>query len=315
MRKFLILFLVLSVVFFYAVGALAVNTCDIAIDVRKDTGVRTQSGGYTKLTGTADSVKYVVFQPGSESLATIYSNDNGTTAMTNPVEWDVFDNDDQIKFYFRYSDYSTVDILVIDLLGGGFSQWIDGANANYQDVIIDERPGIMHHAMVWYSMYSSGQAAYANAYDGMIDTGVDLIGGTVMHDMLVEVLVATTASNIGLRVGGGSTGEGDHDLFLAEFDPEGAGLHLEGHTGARLQATFACLYYGAAFKHEVSDDGIGELTDGTEDTCLYWDGPVIPYIIEDTHCLTYSVSSMLEGTWPTVPGWGLIHWWFTQFRR
>lgn len=279
------------------------------ISVFRNTGHVTAAGGYTQIFG---DVQYIVFTAGSEALATIYTSDQFTSEIRNPVSTAHFNTADRIDFWTNGVD--NVDVLIIDN-AGGFCTWLNNASGNTRGAIIDERPGL-HHGMVHYTMSSSGALMNTTVNDGQIDTGIEFPGGTILHDMFLEVLVASRVSLLGLAVGGGSTGDGDTDLFLNDTNPEGAGRHLEGSDGMRFwTAAASCSNYGAAFMHSLGDDGVA-YQDGTEDACLYYGGVVYRYLIETAHCLTYSISSGIDGTLQTGtnPGWGFIHYWFTNFR-
>lgn len=263
------------------------------IDIYRDKGFRTSSGGFGD--AVTSGVQYIVFDAGTQDIATLYS-DAGTTSKTNLVSATTFGTDSGIDFY---CDATSVDIYVVDQTGG-YSLFLDGVTTSTAYASINEVPGIMHHGMIWYTVSCS--ATYPRDLDGGTgDTGIDIAAGTFIHGLCVEVLSETVSSDIFMAVGLGATNQG---LIQAAV--------TDRLTGATLGGQF--MYYS-----DQSEYFVGSLMDATYSSDAESGTAVVPkgkYMVLTDASLTYSFESADEVTSDTFDsaGYGFIHYFFTPAR-
>ena len=263
------------------------------INVYKDTGFSTASGGYTAITS---GITYQVLTAGSVTESTIYSDSAGT-AMTNPVTTTIFDADDQISFYID-SASTTVDIIIVNT-AGGYTTFLDGATTSTRTAIIDQRPNMMHHGVIWFKATTSSTE---------VDTGIDLQIGSVIHNVILEVVTAVT-SNGTIDIGPGVAGTAeDTDGFIDGMSVATAGWYnlkecndaVMGLTSASSNYIYADSPLGALLGTQVA----GTLDIGG--VRIMWDAYITSSDFDD---LAY-VFPLLGGS----TGDGYIHYFFTPLR-
>lgn len=171
---------------------------DMWATVYKDTG-KIGADGRTVLTEVTTGITYRVLATGADTDETITSY-GGSTSKTNPVTSTVYGTDGGlIKFrtdptdstYDRY-----VDLIVRDNTGG-FSAVIKNFDKYTHTVVIDERPGVEHTCIAWFS-YAASSAATS--------TGVTFPINTYIKDARVEVVTADPG--ITINVGTSDTAAG-----------------------------------------------------------------------------------------------------------
>jgi len=212
--KKLLKFLMVAMLFFaLATPALAAYV-HFEIDVYRDKGFRTTAGGYGDAITTG--ITYKVLDDDTDTASTIYS-DEGVTSKDNFITTTVFAVDDQIDFYISGTTATVVDIIVVDTIGG-YTLFLDDVATNTTYCIIDERPGIQHHGIIWWGVTTSSDV------DGTdIDTGIDFDVGTLIHNVIVELITPTISSYL-LDVGILSTAtSGTVNAFINDMDLSGLG--------------------------------------------------------------------------------------------
>jgi len=266
------------------------------ISIYSDTGFSTAAGGYTSL---VSGVTYKVLADDTNTAATIYS-DEGITAKTNPITTTVFAVDDKIDFYY---DVATADIIIVDT-AGGYTTYLDDATPYTRTSIIDEKPGILHHGCIWW--------AGTTTVDGTsTDTGIDFDIGTLIHNVMVELINPASTSQllcVGIETGDTS---GDHDGFINDMilsidscwiNPMRVGISSAGTDDFIINAT-AGTPLGVL---------LGWIAEGTTSSANIDTGLLVtwPYLVNSNgQSLGYSVSS---GTGATTDGY--IHYFFTRMK-
>ncbi len=174
---------VIAVCFTLTLNVNAANY-DYKAGVYKMTNTATGRHSTTRLT---TGITYKVLTVNTDTAATLtVFNDRGATALTNPVTTTVFAAAGQSEVRFR-STASSVDILVVDT-NGGYTAIVRGFTANDHKIVIDERPNVMHHGIIWFG--ASDNTA--------TDTGVNFISDTFIHDVWVEVVTVDDTETISI---------------------------------------------------------------------------------------------------------------------
>jgi len=266
------------------------------INVYSDEGFSTAAGGYTSQ--TAD-ITYQVLTAGSTTESTLYSDDAGT-GMTNPVTTTIFNTPDKIDFYVA-DTIASVDIIIVDT-DGGYTLFLDGATQYTRTAIIDETPNIMHHGCIWWQMTTSSVEQ---------DTGVDLEVGSLVHNVIWEVItIASSNDKADIGPGVGGTGE-DTDGFLDNipcatagwFNPKEADDAEMGLSSGTVIYLHADSPLGALIGTTIVGSGGTTECEGHR---IFWDYYVSSDAQDD---LAYVFPSLGGST-----GDGYIHWFFTPMR-
>jgi hypothetical protein len=189
MKRFITIMMIAALVLAFTVPAMAADKNFTAAVYR------ITHDGQAKPELITDNIQYWVYDStaGSDTLETIYS-DSRATSMDNPVVESVFDNTADIDFWCTptHTDGDEVKLVVVDLVGG-FTAVIP--HFNYQQdhtVIIDERPGVVHH-LIWRT-----GAITANT---TTDSGVDFNQDAMILTAFGEVLTIDASSYIQIGVG------------------------------------------------------------------------------------------------------------------
>jgi len=276
------------------------------ISVYADEGFTTASGGTTLITG---GITYKVLTDDTNTAATIYSDSAGT-AMTNPVTSTVFDTKDRIDFYVP-SSVTAVDIIIVDS-AGGYTTFLDDATEHTRTAIIDERPNIQHHGMIWWGPVTTTPLGAGTQQD----TGIDFDIGTLVHKVIVELITGGSSSNF-LNIGiDANESTGDLDGFINAmvictdagwYDPYQVGISSGTNTNLMVINAVAGAPLGPllGYIHEGTSTATGGETQGL---WLHWDYKVN----SNGRGLVYAVSSEGAGTTSSVAN-GYIHYLFTRF--
>lgn len=211
LKSFIGLFVMLAIVVGFALPAMAAQV-HFQITVYRNKGYTTGSGGYSQAT---TGITYQVMQAGSELAQVPIYSDAGLTAKTNPVTSTTFATDGKIDFYCDTATYTTIDIIVVDEVGG-FTLFMDGITSNVKNCVIDEVPNKYHHGMIWYNASCTATDLKDDTDLKGYDTGIDFPVGTLIEDVYVRVITDTYASAAAMSVGLGGTMAGLLDLQLVD---------------------------------------------------------------------------------------------------
>ena len=278
------------------------------ISVSKDVRYRSGSSGYIPVTSgiqylVLDKDLYLTLEPVE---ATIY-NDRGLTQKLNPTHADTFDAEGKINFYVDDTD-GAVDIIVVDN-DGGYTLFMNDVTPSCHTAIIDERPGVKHHGMIWFSMSTdtiwSGistealDAAHTATMPYM--TGVVMPAMTMINDVSVEVINACTDS----------TDSGIISVGLSSITVGLVNLQAGDGGGYFPSVWTAACNVGELLWQNVSKES-GSTGDGVHAPANY--------ILVEAQSLNYTLSSG-DGTQSShgvanawSAGWGFIHYFFTPLR-
>lgn len=294
MKRFKIFTLLLAAIAFFVAGPAQAAYKDMWANVYKWEG-KQSADGKPVLTRLTTGVTFKVLAINTTTAETLYYY-KGTTALTNPVTTTNFASNtvcnDQVRFRVDPTDATNdryVDLIVVDT-NGGYTAFVENFDAYQHTIVIDERPNILHHGMIWFDATTTAET----------DTGIDFLADTMIHDVRVEVV--TTASAKTLDVGLLSTEtSGDADGFR-----DGVLLTTAGYVadtgvvtaGTTIDWTAASTYGALLYKSIAGSDAVAS---GGGRSYL---GHVV--VSGKASSLTYSQSS--------TSGDGYIHYFFTRLR-
>jgi tetrahydromethanopterin S-methyltransferase subunit F len=294
MKRFKLITLILAAfALLAAVPAQAANQ-DMWAYVYKWDG-KMSSDGKPVLTRLTSGVTFKVLAQNSDTAETLYYY-KGSTSLTNPVTTTNFAANtvcnDQVRFRVDPTDTTYdryVDLIVVDT-NGGYTAFIEDFDKYTHSIIIDERPNIMHHGIIWFDATTTDET----------DTGIDFLADTMVHDVRVEVV--TTASAKTLDVGLLSTEtSGDADGFRDAVLLTTAGYVAD--TGVVTDGTTidwtATSTYGALLYKSIS--GSDAVASGGGRSYL-------------GHIVTSGKASSLTYSQSSTSGDGYIHYFFTRLR-
>lgn len=253
------------------------------------------SDGKPVLTRLTSGVTFKVLAQDSDTAETLYYY-KGTTALTNPVTTTNFASNtvcnDQVRFRVDPTDATNdryVDLIVVDT-NGGYTAFIEDFDKYTHSIIIDERPNILHHGMIWFDATTTAET----------DTGIDFLADTMIHDVRVEVV--TTASAKTLDVGLLSTEtSGDADGFRDAVLLTTAGYVADTGVvtaGTTIDWTAASTYGALLYKSIAGSDAVAS-------------GGGRSYL---GHVVTSGKASSLTYSQSSTSGDGYIHFFFTRLR-
>lgn len=285
------------------------------LKVFKDVGYAPGPGlvGFIPITS---GIQYLVLKAGADGHetntvhATLYKM-GGADTMSNPVNFDTFDAEGQIDFWLEAGSDTSCDIIVVDN-NGGYTLYMDGVTPEIHTAVINERPNIEHHAQIWFSLntefiwsgVSTAAADAAHTSTGPFDTGVDLLVGSMISFVTVQMIVpcrdsadtdlgiGMAASAMAFRGGNPVTGTGGQETDAAQF----VDLDYAADTN-----------YGDVLYSKAS--WVGETTGD-------WCAVAVPYVLTVSDVsLNYSIDSG-DGRKDdrSDTGWGFIHYFFTPTR-
>lgn len=147
-----------------------------------------------------------VYTAGTKNLATIYST--GTrTALANPISRATFAAEGKIEFFGPDASY---DITVNDSLGNTLVQ--PGVTPRVHSLAID-RSGI-EKCLIFPMVFNAGGT--------VVDTGLDLPGEVLVHDVRVEVVTADATETVDVGLLASETA-GDEDGFITALSVAATG--------------------------------------------------------------------------------------------
>jgi len=156
------------------------------------------SDGSPGLTKATTGITYKVLATRSNTAETLYAyGSRNLTAKTNPVTATVFATDKEVSFRCDPTDATSdryVDLIVTDTVGG-YSQVVKNFDRYTHTIVIDERPNIKHHGLIWFS----GTTTAAT------NTGIIFGAYTNIEKVGLEVVTASAQT---ISVGTGTTPTG-----------------------------------------------------------------------------------------------------------
>ncbi len=258
------------------------------------------SDGKMVLTKLSSGVTYKVLATASNTAETLYVyNSTALTSLTNPITTTAFAlvsaSNKHIAFQVDPTDSSTdryVDLIVVDT-GGGYTAFIEKFDKYQHAVVIDERPNVMHHGMIWFGGVTTG----------LVDTGIDFKLKTMIQDVRVEVV--TVESGISIDVGLGLAADTSQSTagFRSNVLCTAAGFVADTGvitSGASIDYVPASTYGTMLYTSVVG--GGATFSDNGGKTWLGY-----AYTSATTGA---SLTYIIDGT--TAAGY--IHYWFTRMR-
>ncbi len=283
------------------------------IKVQKDLGYFGGTGGFVDITS---GIQYLVLQAGADGHeantvhATLYTN-GGAATMSNPVNNDTFDAEEQIDFWLLTADDASCDIIIVDN-SGGFTLYMDGVTPQIHNAVINERPNVSHHGQIWFSLNTdaiwSGVSTTildaGHGPTGPFDTGVDLLFGSMISFVTVQMIVPCQDS-------------GDTDLNIGMAGSATAFRGGDPVTGTGGQETDAVHFVDLDY---IADTNYGDVL-YTESSWLEFTiaksiAIPVPYVLTVSDAsLNYSLDSG-DSTKNAISGagWGFIHYFFTPMQ-
>jgi len=206
--------------------------------------------GSPGLSTATTGITYKVLAKGSNTAETLYAyNSRGLSSKTNPVTKTVFATDKAVQFRVDPTDSTTdryVDLIVTDTVGG-YSTVVKNFDKYTHTIVIDERPNLPHHGVIWFS------GTTTNA----VSTGVIFDKYTTISKVGLEVVTTLSGQTIKIGLSEDSTGYINQELLTTAgfITTSGAstGTYLgsgtayqwynQGHT---LTSGTSTLYYGVS---------------------------------------------------------------------
>ena len=241
MKRFKLFTLALAAVFFLiAVPAQAVLQ-DMQASVYKWEGGM-GSDGKAVLERITSGITFDVLAVDANTHETLYYPQK-STSLTNPVTTTSFGAaaicNDRVAFRVDPTDATSdryVDVIVTDT-NGGYSVFVENFDKYTHTIVIDERPNVLHHGIMWFDHAASSTAT---------DTGVNFLPKTFIQDVRVEVITAD--SGITINVGTADTAAGFRtglSLTTAGFVAD-TGVITDGSTSDYFAvSTYGSLLYTA----------------------------------------------------------------------
>jgi hypothetical protein len=144
---------------------------------------------YPVLSEISSGITFKVLQRNSDTAETLYEfADNTMTSLTNPVTTTNFESatvcDDKVAFKVDPGETNDtyVDLIVVDT-SGGYTAFVEDFDEYTHKIVIDERAGIMHHGVIWYSASATVGAE--------TDTGIDFDYDSLVHSVVIESVTET----------------------------------------------------------------------------------------------------------------------------
>jgi len=254
------------------------------------------SDGQPVLTRLTSGVTFKVLAIDSDTSETLYVY-GSSTSLTNPVTTTNYASDtvckDMVRFRVDPTDATNdryVDLIVVNATLGGFSVFVENFDKYTHTIVIDERPGVVHHGLIWFGASSTSE----------INTGVTFLKDTFIHDVRVEVVTVASAISIDVGILSSGTG-GDADGFRANVLLTTAGYVAD--TAIITDGTnidfVAASTYGVLLVTAIT---------GSDATASAGGKSYMGYVIDGTSTgvMTYTMNS--------TTGAGYVHYFFTRMR-
>lgn len=258
------------------------------------------SDGKMVLTRLTSGVTFKVLAIDTATAETLYYfNTPAMTSLTNPVTTTNFAAatvcNDRVAFRVDPTDATNdryVDLIVVDT-AGGYTAFIENFDKYTHTIVIDERPNVVHHGMIWFGASTTSE----------VNTGIALGLNSFVQDVKVEVVTAASAISIDVGLGpsastGGATAGFRSNVLLttAGWPTDTAVITAGASIDYYPATTYGTLLYTA-----VTGTG-ASMSDNGGKTWLgyaYSSATTTPYII-------YQMDS--------TSGAGYIHYWFSKGR-
>ena len=295
LKKFFLITLVFAVALFISVPAQAA-TQDMWATVYKWTGMMNTDGS-ASLTKLTSGVTFKVVTASADTAETLYKyGDEALTSVTNPVTAANFASatvcNKRVAFRVDPSESGDryVDVIVTDT-NGGYSVFVEDFDKYTHSIIIDERPNVLHHGVIWFSGTTTNE----------IDTGIDFLQKTFVSDVRIEILTTSIGTmDIGLlssETGGDANGlRMNLSLASSGFIKDTAVITNGSTTDYTPASTYGALLVTALTGTDATGDTGGK--------------SYLGHIVDKTNAksLTYSVNTSIS-----TPA-GYIHYFFTRMR-
>jgi len=189
----------------------------------------------TRVTGAY--VTFKVLRADSDTSETLYEfADDAMTSLTNPVTAANYDSatvcNDRVAFRVDPTDSSDTDVdVIVTLLNGGFSVFVEDFTDQIHSIVVDTRPNIMHSGTIWY----------VDTVNTEVDTGIDFLYDTRIINVQPEIVntIAGGTIDIGLLSSGTN---GDADGLI-----DGASIATAGYPLTTLTTSGALMDNGTNF--------------------------------------------------------------------
>jgi hypothetical protein len=304
MKKRLIVFVAAFLMLFMAVPAMAALQ-DMYADVYKWTGGFNQDGspGLTKITS---GITFEVRSHDSNTRETLYVfNSKALTSLSNPVTTTNFASSSYCnkRVAFRVdptdsTDDKYVDLLVVDT-NTGCVEIVKHFDKYTHTIIIDERPNIRHHGVIWYTQTTTART----------DTGIDLPSGSLaVYDVTVEVIKAGLGATIKVGTGENSTAAAGY-LSGRSIDSTGFSMDAAFITSGTCVDYYPVTTFGTYLATGVTGTGLGGADSGK---AINGGLSRLTHFITaaaSNRALTYTANSAEGATY-----YGYIHYWFEEIR-
>ncbi len=207
MKRLFTLFIAVLLIFAFA-GPASADFKDMWADVYSWDGSM-NGNGTMKLTRIESGITFKVLRKDADTAETLYEyNDDTLTSLTNPVSTSDFTSatvcNDKVAFKVDPTDSgdAAVDLIVVNT-AGGYTVLVEDFDQYTHNIVIDERPNIQHHGIIWFAFNAGGTE---------VDTGIDFDYDTQVHDVLVEIVTVDAGETIDVGILASGT-NGDLDGF------------------------------------------------------------------------------------------------------
>lgn len=254
------------------------------------------------LSRATSGITFKVLQRNSDTAETLYeplAQDTGMTSLTNPVTTTNFASNtvcnDQVAFRVDPGEANDtyVDLIVVDTTGG-YTAFVEDFDEYTHTIVIDERPGIVQHGMIWFTAAASET-----------DTGIDFDYDTMVQDVRLEITTGATDPTDNMDVGLLSTEtNGDADGFIKDFITQVTGYHYD--SGGLITRGSSNDYYGTSY--------YGTLLSWAKPGATAWTKSrpggfnFHGHIIEGSNAVSLTYTNSATGAA------GYIHYWITRLR-
>lgn len=256
MKRFISIFLMLLMVFAFCFSADAA-TRYFRAEVYRLTNTGDVADSSTRITS---GITYKVLATDSDTAETIWSN-TAKTSKTNPVTTTVYNTQDRVDFYCDPTDSGDLQVdLIVNDTSGGYTAVLEDFLPTTHKIIIDERPNVQHHGVIWFTGVNGTET----------DTGIDFDYDTAVEAVRVEIVTVESGSTI--DVGLLSTGtNGDADGFNDGISGATAGYVKEafGTRGALLDDG-TDIYMMGHVVLSANEQSLTHTTSGTPDGYLHY---------------------------------------------
>ncbi len=256
--------------------------------------------GKMALTRLTSGVTFKVLAHGSNTAETLYVYDSAAlTSLTNPITTANFASatvcNDRVAFRVDPTDTTDdryVDVIVVDT-AGGYTAFIEHFDKYQHTIVIDERPNVIHHGMIWFGASTTSE----------VNTGIAWQVNTFIQDVRVEVVTVASAISIDVGLGPSASTGGATAGFRANVLLTAAGYVDDTAviTAGASVDYYPATTYGTLLYTAITGGGAAT-TDNGGKTWLgyaYSSATTTPYLI-------YQMNS--------TTGAGYLHYWFTRMR-